>query len=201
MAGENDVMTTPGEVAARDGVTKQAVTKIVRHLVEKHGLPVERDGRDRVVRFSLAHYDHYRGEFASSEKVAAARRESSAPPLSTSGGAAPSSTSRDEALRQEAWLKVGRQKILRQEEIGSLIRADRTREALTVCGREIQSLINRLQNKADDMAMAVSREGAHGLRVLLRTIAFDLNSEIADKMAAIVEQASEHDEPLETDDL
>lgn len=82
-----DVMSTPGEIAARDGVTKQAVTKIVRQLVEKHGLPVERDGRDRVVRFSLAHYDHYRGEFASSEKVTAARRETSP--------SAPSSTSRD----------------------------------------------------------------------------------------------------------
>jgi len=191
-----DVMATPGEVAARDGVTKQAVTKIVRQLVEKHGLPVERDGRDRIVRFSLAHYDHYRGEFASSEKVATARREPQPSSLATQ-----SSTSRDEALRQEAWLKVGRQKILHQEEIGHLIRADRTREALTVCGREIQASIARLQNKADDMAHAVSREGAHGLRVLLRQIAFELNTEIADKLSAIVDSAAEHDAVLEDEEL
>lgn len=190
-------MATPGEVAARDGVTKQAVTKLVRQLVEKHSLPVERDGRDRIVRFSLAHYDHYRGEFASSEKTAAARKD--APPAPSASLL--SSTSRDEALRQDAWLKVARQRILRQEEMGALIRADRTREALTVCGREIQSLINRLQNKADDMAMAVSREGAHGLRVLLRTISFDLNREIADRLAAIVDQAAEHDDPIETEEL
>jgi hypothetical protein len=189
-------MATPGEVAARDGVTKQAVTKIVRQLVEKHGLPVERDGRDRIVRFSLAHYDHYRGEFASSEKVATARREPQPSSLATQ-----SSTSRDEALRQEAWLKVGRQKILHQEEIGHLIRADRTREALTVCGREIQASIARLQNKADDMAHAVSREGAHGLRVLLRQIAFELNTEIADKLSAIVDSAAEHDAVLEDEEL
>lgn len=195
MPAEETVMATPAEVAARDGVTKQAVTKLVRRLVDEHDLPVERDSRDRIIRFSLAHYDHYRGEFASSEKVAAARRDApSVPPVT-------SSTSRDEALRQEAWLKVGREKIRRQEQIGQLVRADRTREALLVCGREIQSSIARLQNKADDMAMAVSREGAHGLRVLLRQIAFDLSTEIADKLAAIVDAAAENDELLEDEEL
>lgn len=195
MPAEENVMATPAEVAARDGVTKQAITKLVRRLVEEHDLPVERDARERIIRFSLAHYDHYRGEFTSSEKVAAARQE--APTVQPVN----SSTSRDEALRQEAWLKVGRQKLLRQEEIGQLIRADRTREALIVCGREIQSSIARLQNKADDMAMAVSREGSHGLRVLLRQIAFDLNTEIAGRLAAIVDAASEHDELIEGEDL
>lgn len=195
MPSEETVMATPAEVAARDGVTKQAVTKLVRRLVEDHDLPVERDARDRIVRFSLAHYDHYRGEFASSEKVAAARKDAPAvQPVN-------SSTSRDEALRQEAWLKVGREKIRRQEQIGQLVRADRMRDALTVCGREIQSSIARLQNKADDMALAVSREGSHGLRVLLRQVAFDLNTEIADSLGAIIEKAAEHDDALEDEDL
>ncbi|MES0049259.1 hypothetical protein [Mesorhizobium sp. M0053] len=195
MPPEEIVMAAPADVAARDGITKQAVTKLVRRLVEEHGLPVERDGRDRIMRFSLAHYDHYRGEFASSEKIAAARKD---PPSSQPEN---SSTSRDEALRQEAWLKVGREKLRRQEHIGQLVRADRMREALIVCGREIQSSIARLQNKADDMAMAVSREGSHGLRVLLRDIAFEMNSEIAERLAGIVENAAEHDEALEDEEL
>lgn len=194
----DQIMATPAQVAARDRVTKQAVTKLVRRLVDEHGLPVERDGRERIVRFSLAHYDHFRGQFASSEKVASARSTGDAEPAAPgSGKGGDSSTSRDEALRQEAWLKVTREKLRRQEEIGQLVRADRLREALTVSGREIQSQISRLQNKADDMALAVSREGAHGLRVLLRQIAFDLNSEIADRLAAIVDRAAEHDELIE----
>ncbi|HEV2504411.1 MAG TPA: hypothetical protein VGV39_15135 [Mesorhizobium sp.] len=192
--GEN-IMATPAEVAGRDGVTKQAVTKLVRRFVEEHDLPVERDGRDRITKFSLAHYDHYRGEFASSEKIAAARKE---PTVSTPVN---SSTSRDEALRQEAWLKVAREKIRRQEQAGQLIRADRTRDALIVCGREIQATIARLQNKADDMALAVSREGTHGLRVLLREISFGLNNEIADMLATIVTTAAETDEALEDEEL
>lgn len=195
MSVDETVMVTPADVAARDKVTKQAVTKLVRQLVEKHGLPVERDGRERVVRFSLAHYDHYRGEFASSEKVAASRSSSPSSPPQNSG------TSRDEALRQEAWLKVGRERLRQQEDAGQLIRADRTRDALIVCGREIQNIIARLQNKADDMAMAVSREGAHGLRVMLRQVSFDLNTEIANKLAAIVDTAALHDEPIEDDEL
>src|SRR5690606_25382565 len=107
------------------------------------------------------------------------------------------SQSRDEALRQEAWLKVGREKLRRQEEIGQLLRADRTRQAITVCGREIQSMVARLQNRADDMALAVGREGVHGLRVLLRQISFDLNTEIANRLEEILAGADEQDELIE----
>ena len=196
---EQTVMATPTEVAARDGVSKQAVTKTVRRFVDDHDLPVERDGRGRIVRFSLAHYDHYRGEFASSEKVAAARANDRTETAEPSSGksASHSSTSRDEALRQEAWLKVGREKIRAQEDAGQLVRADCLEEALAASGREIQSRVARLQNRADDMALAVSREGVHGLRVLLRQIAFELNSEIADQLEAIRKGAPEHDELIE----
>ncbi|NMG39821.1 hypothetical protein GRZ55_11255 [Chelativorans sp. ZYF759] len=197
MAGDQHVMVTPGEVAARDKVSKAAVTKLVRRFVEQHGLPVERDARDRVVRFSLAHYDHIRGEFSSSEKVAAARREEPVATAKPVGG----SQSRDEALRQEAWLKVGREKLRRQEEIGQLLRADKTREAMTVCGREIQSMVARLQNRADDMALAVGREGVHGLRVLLRQISFELNTEIANRLEEIMTGAAEQDDLVEDHEL
>lgn len=197
MTGVQHVMVTPGEIAARDKVSKAAVTKLVRRFVEQHDLPVERDARDRVVRFSLAHYDHIRSEFSSSEKTAAARRDDTSkasPPVH-------GSQSRDEALRQEAWLKVGREKLRRQEEIGQLLRADRTRQAITVCGREIQSMVARLQNRADDMALAVGREGVHGLRVLLRQISFDLNTEIANRLEEILAGAEDHDELIEDAEL
>ncbi|MGY6709720.1 MAG: hypothetical protein ACXIVF_15480 [Rhizobiaceae bacterium] len=197
MAGDQHVMVTPGDVAERDGVSKAAVTKLVRRFVEQHGLPVERDARKRIVRFSLAHYDHIRSEFSSSEKVAAARREEAAPSAKPIAG----SQSRDEALRQEAWLKVGREKLRRQEEIGQLLRADKTRQAITVCGREIQSMVARLQNRADDMALAVGREGVHGLRVLLRQISFDLNTDIANRLEEILAGSAEQDDLVEDREL
>ncbi|MGE3877177.1 MAG: hypothetical protein AB7F74_29815 [Parvibaculaceae bacterium] len=167
----------------------------MRQLVVHHDLPVERDGRGRVRRFSLAHYDHIRGQFASSEKVAAARKDDA--PRQSGTAAAPNPNSRDEALRQEAWLKVTREHLRHQEEIRNLIRADRTQQGLATCGREIQNLVDRLQNKADDMALAVTREGVHGLRVLLRKIAAEINTEIADKLDEVFQAAPEHDEPIE----
>jgi hypothetical protein len=192
------VMATAAEVAARDGISPQAVTKTVRQLVAHHDLPVERDGRGRVRRFSLAHYDHIRGQFTSSEKVSAARKNDSP---RQSGAVAPNPNSRDEALRLESWLKYNREKLRHQEELGNLIRADRTRQGVGTCAREIQSIVARLQNKADDMALAVTREGVHGLRVLLRKIAADLNTEIADKLDEVFQNAPEHDEQLEGQDL
>lgn len=191
------VMATPGEVAERDGISKQAVTKIVRQLVDKHDLPVERDVRDRIVRFSLAHYDHYRGQFASSARTNAARRE-------TESGSAPSALlpakdSRDEALRREAWLKVSRAELQRQEELKKLVRTDKLTEGLTKAGREIQNIVARLPNKADDLALAVSKEGAHGLRSLLRTLAFEINRDIADELDALALAAPTSD-PLISDE-
>lgn len=193
MSDDALVMMTPAEVAARDGVSKQAVTKLVRQMVEKHDLPVERDARGRVVRFSLAHYDHHRAQFASSARTNAVRQPD-APAMPD-----PQGKSRDEALRREAWLKVGREQLRRQEELGQLVRADRLAEGLTAIGREINRLIGRLPNRADDMALAVSREGAHGLRVLLRKIAFEINSEIADALQKVAVAAPDLD-PIHEDE-
>ncbi|WP_394689039.1 hypothetical protein [Hoeflea sp.] len=185
-------MVAPAHVAERDGVTKQAVTKLVRDLAQKSDLPVERDGRGRIVRFSLAHFDHLRERFASSEKVAAARAlpSSSAAPKPPDG---PMVNSRDEALRQEAWLKVGRERLRQQEDAGNLVRADMLADALTRAGREIQSMVARLPNSADDLAIAVSQEGAHGLRVALREKAFEVNTKIAELLVNLSVQAPEHD--------
>lgn len=196
---QTQIMAAPAEVAARDGVTKQAVTKLARRLADEHALPVERDGRGRIIRFSLAHYDHLRGSFDSSAKVSAARGE---PPAAASGEQASlSATSRDEALRQEAWLRVNREKLRRQEDLDQLVRADSLRQALSTCGQEIRALMMRLPNRADDLALAVSREGVHGLRVLLRQIAFEMGGQVADRLAGIGAEAPEHDGLLEGEEL
>ena len=195
MEGEKLVMTTSAAVAERDGITKQAVTKMVRALVKNHDLPVERDGRGRVVRFSLAHFDHHRDQFASSEKTAAAR-----PSAKAAISVVAESDSRDEALRQEAWLKVTRARLQHQEELGDLIRVDRLTDGIQRCGREIQSAISRLPNHADDLAMEVSKEGAHGLRIALRKIAFELSKRVADQLEKIAETAPENDPMIEDAD-
>lgn len=182
------VMWSPGQIAERDGVSKQAVSKMLGKLVADHGIPVERDSRGRIATVSVAHYDHHRGVFGNSAKT---------PSRATSPQQMVESDSRDEAARQREWLALDRDRLKHQAEAGAVIRADKEAEALGIAGRAIQSEVNRLQNKADDVALAVSKEGVHGARLILREIAFDLNTRIADALAAIAATAPELDAPIE----
>lgn len=188
------VMWTATMIAARDGISQQAVSKMIKRLMETAEIPAERDARGRVSKVSLAHYDHLRDRYVNSEKSPVER-----PPPAAATPETLAATSRDEAERQAAWLKVGRERIRHQEEIGQLVRADLLRDALTISGREIQAIVARLPNRSDDIALAVSKEGAHGVRVLLRQIAAEINQSIADKLADIADHAPAADPLIDTD--
>ncbi|MBU1313608.1 MAG: hypothetical protein KJ947_11590 [Alphaproteobacteria bacterium] len=197
-----DVMWSISEIAKRDGVSKMAVSKAVKDMRENSpDAPVDLDVRGRVVRVSLAHYDHHRQRHVNPAKAQAALRgpaRGEAGSRST-GGEQPgrSGDSFEEARRQAEWLKVGREKIRHQEDAGQLIRKDKHEEAVALVGREIQLALKRLPNRADEIAMAVSKEGVHGVRVALRKIAFDIGVEVADRLAALAAAAPEHDAPLD----
>ncbi|WP_027057378.1 hypothetical protein [Mesorhizobium loti] len=190
------VMWTATMIATRDGISQQAVSKMIKRLMETAEIPVERDARGRVAKVSLAHYDHLRDRYVNSEKSPVDRPKVPENPAALTASV---SSSRDEAERQAAWLKVGRERIRHQEEIGQLARVDMLTDALAVCGREIQAIVARLPNRSDDIALAVSKEGAHGVRVLLRQIAAELNQGVSDKLAEVANGAPLHDPLIETD--
>ena len=48
--------------------------------------------------------------------------------------------------------------------------------------------------------MEVSKEGAHGLRIALRKIAFELSKRVADQLEKIAETAPENDPMIEDAD-
>lgn len=196
---EFNVMWTAVQIAARDGVSKQAVSKTVRKLLEdRPDTPVQRGDRGQVLSISLAHYDEYRQRFVNPAKAAA--------PIRHNGGGQKLNSSVElgatfeEARRQAEWLKVGRERIKHQEDLKQLLRKDKVEEANQVIAREIQSVVARLPNHADAIAIAVSREGAHGARVALRTIAFDLGNSIANRLQAVADEAPEFDPIIETED-
>jgi len=56
----NAVMRSIAQIAARDGVTKQAVSKNVRHLLDR-GLYIERSARGDVGGVDVVSYDRLRG--------------------------------------------------------------------------------------------------------------------------------------------
>lgn len=193
MTGDTLVMWSISQIAERDGVSKAAVSKAVRKMTdERPETPVERGSQGQVMRVSLAHYDHYRQRYVNPAKAAA--------PIRTLSEPASASESFEEARRQAEWLKVGRERIRHQEDCGQLLRRDRLEEAHRGIGREIQSVVRRLQNKADDVALAVSKEGVHGARIALRNIAFELGNDIADRLSIIGVAAAQTDELIDAGD-
>lgn len=198
MSGETLVMWSIAQIADRDKVSKAAVSKAAKKLIEERpDTPVERDGQGRVMRISLAHYDHHRQRFVNPAKATAPIRSVSS---SSPTGPLDPSDSFDEARRQSEWLKVGRERIRHQEAVGLLLRRDKVEEAQRVAGREIQNIVRRLANKADDIAMAVSKEGVHGVRVLLRQVAFEIGNEIANRLELVADEATATDPLIEDED-
>ncbi len=192
------VMWSVAQIAERDRVSKQAVSKAVKKLIEdRPDTPVERGGQGQVMKVSLAHYDHYRQRFVNPAKASAPIRPivpaASVPPINPSD-------SFDEARRQSEWLKVGREKIRHQEECGQLVRRDRLEDGHKAIGAALLSIIRRLPNRADEVALAVSKEGVHGVRVLLRQIAFEIGNQMADKLAELAQSAPETDPMIEDEE-
>ena len=179
------VYVTAAEIAERDQVTRKAVQKIVRKLAEA-GMPVERDGRGRIVRFSQAWFDDHRERYGDSVKA----------PVKA---VVADDQTMDEARRREAWLRVDREELKKQQLAGSLIRVDELTSALEKVAVEIQSIIARLPNKADDLALSVTKQGVHGLRLELRKVAFDINTDIADRMEQIWKDAPAEDPAMEVE--
>lgn len=197
-----DVMWSVAQIAARDGVSKPAVSKTVKKLAEaRPDTPIERGAQGQVLKVSLAHYDEYRQRHVNPAKATAPLRSpdgSNEPRGGGETGRLPrDEESFDEARRQAEWLKVGREKIRHQEDAGQLIRKDKQEQAAATIGGQIQAIVRRLPNKADQLALAVSKEGVHGARVLLRQIAFEIGNQIADKIEEIAEASPEFDPLIE----
>jgi len=196
-------MWSIAQIAARDGVSKAAVSKTVKKLAEdRPETPIERGSQGHVRAVSLAHYDHYRQRFVNPAKASAPLRMPDAQmdfPTDT-GSSVRKEDSFEEAKRLNEWLKHVREQLRHNEDCGALIRKDRTDQAVAMIGGEIQSIVKRLPNRADTIALAVSKEGVHGVRVLLRQIAIDICNDIADKLGALAEAAPENDPLIEDED-
>lgn len=186
-ASENYIMKSAAEIAARDGVSKQAVSKSIQSIIAANPIvPVERDARGRTTKISLAHYDHHRERFMNPAKMA------KPVPLSTDPD------SYEEARRQAEWLRLHRDKISFNEQCANLMRADKVAEAVSLVRFEIDLIVSKLPTRADEIAASVSKEGVHGARTALRQIAFDLCDTISGRLELIATDAPETD-PLHPD--
>lgn len=181
------VMWSISQIASRDGVSKQAVSKRVRDLAGRHGLAVERSPQGAIVAVNVAEYDHLRGRFDDPSKAQAPRRPSPTAPQDPAGP----NESYDEALRQKTWHEAEKRRLELEELAGGLVKVDEVNAAMDEAVERINLAVDRLPNAADDLAAAVAREGSHGLRVALKDLAVKLRAELADAFTAMGQRESE----------
>jgi hypothetical protein len=159
------------EIAERDGLTRAAVSKSVKKLLTlKPEIPVERGSQGQVLRVSLADYDHYREQRTFRTLTPGVR------PIGKA--ARDPSESFDEARRQSEWLKVSREILNRQVDLGLLIDRKEMCQQMAKMGREIAAIITRLPNATDDIADSVSRDEAGAVRKALGNVAEKMCIEI-----------------------
>lgn len=194
------VMLSIGEIADRDGVSKPAISRKVKQLVDRHGLQVERDEQGRVARVNVAEFDHLRGRFGDPSKAQASRPIASPAPPENSPPA--SSESYDEALRQKTWHEAEKRRLEVAELKGELVRRAKVAADTNICASEVIRVVDRLPNAADTLAAAVARDGVHGLRVALKKLAAAVRNDIAAAFGALASGApatdQDNDEQVET---
>lgn len=178
-ASPRAVMLSIPQIAERDGVSKQAVSRKVKQLVEDHGLAVERDNQGRVALINAAQYDFLRNRYADPSKAQAPRAGAPAEEAAAVG------ESYDEALRQKTWITTEQERLKLGEMRGALVKKAELVEAVTRCGAEIAQIERRDIASADDLALIALREGANGIRRALKAAADRRCAEIADALAQI----------------
>lgn len=185
-APPSEVMWTVSQIATRDGVTKQAVSKKVAELVAI-GLTVARAPNGNVKTVNVVEYDRLRGRTDNPSKEQRPRVETSAPVRDES-------ESYKEALRTKTWHESERLRLDLEERRGSLVSVDAVADAVVNCAGSITAIVDRLPNAADDLVAAVSREGVHGVRVELKKLATRIRNDIAEAMAQIASSAPKMEE-------
>ncbi|UZE51112.1 MarR family transcriptional regulator [Rhodopseudomonas sp. P2A-2r] len=171
------LMATVSEIANRDGISKQAVSKKVKALIDL-GLAVERNERGDVGRVNVAQYDFLRGKHDDPSKNQRPGAQTQQPP-------ARDMESYEEALRKKTWYEAERKGLELAEQRGDLVRVADLAAATGDCGEEIVAVLRRLSDEADALAAAVTRDGVHGMRVALKAIENRMMVEVADKLAAL----------------
>jgi len=78
-----------------------------------------------------------------------------------------------------------RERIALAEDKGELLRATGVADALVSAGADIANILDRGVNATDDLAAAVARDGAHGLRVGLKKLFSRMRGDIAETLAKV----------------
>ena len=181
---DETLMWTPGEVAERDGTSTQRVTSWVRRFAAAGQLEIQRDNKGRIAKFNIAQFDQLyercwdltrirRGNKARVDKLADAAG-------SDTEYAAVHDGSLTEARRRVTWLDVERRRLDLAQRKGELLTTESVVAATNEAGAVVVESIDGLDRNAEGLNEAAQRDGENGVRTLLRKIAHDLRTKLAD---------------------
>jgi hypothetical protein len=182
----NDLWLSVSKLAARDGVTVQAVSKHVARL-EGLGLEVRHDARGRVAAINVASYDALRGRVGDPSKSQAPRRDR---PKESSSTNLPEidPNSYEESLRRKTLYEAERARLKFEQEAGELVIFSEVVAATTTCGETIVGVLELLPTCADEIALAVVESGANGARAVLKREVRELRIKITEAFRAIAKE-------------
>lgn len=193
-------MWTVSRIAERSGISKQAVSKRVRDLAERHGLLVERNFQGAIKAVNVVQYDLLRERYGDPSKAQAPPR-----PEEGEGGnetalartaTPPSATSYEEANRQKAWYDVEKRRLEAAEMRGLLIRKDVYEASIGRCADELVRLIDLLPQEADAFAVELDFDDVHRVQIALKALARRLRGNLARAFETLRDEAPMFDEPI-----
>lgn len=180
---------TISQLAARHGVSRQAISERVNRLAKTHSdFGVRRDAAGRIIAVPVAQYEELIGTFGDRDKRPPRAEQVAAPVESRAAEA-----SLDHARLLAAQVSAERQAIALAREKRELVQLAGIEGALEDAGLAIGSIIDRLPRHAEDLSVAVGQNGVQGLRVALKKLARELRSDIADTLDRLRAEAPAQD--------
>lgn len=187
-SGGGGLWLTITDLAAHKNLGKAAISERVARF-EAAGQITTRPGKGRTKLVNVAEFDRAAGEIGdlSREQGAATRRSHALPPppVPLSDPDAPVYTV--EQARNMAY-KAELARLDLEERQGRIVSVDVVRAAAMRAGEEIVRVLERLPQAADELAVALTKEGSHGVRLALKRIGLSLRNDIA---AALSEATTE----------
>lgn len=194
-SGPDGLWLTITELAERKGVGKPTISERVSRF-EARGLITTRPGKGKAKLVNLAEYDRVAGEVTdlAREQGAATRRQDALPaeptPLPSPGAAAGTDPVYTREQARKMAYSADREKIALGEALKVLVPVDRLAEEAQLLFAPMVSRLDRLESRADEVAVAVGRDGVAGGRAWLKTLKIEIRNDIAAGLSGLIARLS-----------
>ena len=179
---------TQAEYARHRGVTRQAI----KNLCDKQKIPFRKEGGSVLIDVAAA--DRALGETRERITVAREEDEPGLPP-GASAQLTKAKTATEVYRARTAQLEF-------EERIGKLVPAQQVTDAAVVCAENLLTILNRVSQHAEPLALAAKKNGAAGVRDALKEIVRDVRTQAArefEKLATAAMKAKQPASPTEAE--